>query len=154
MTLLPLALALVLATACGGSQMNQVSVKGEQTATMNLAGQWEGVFEGVEAGQKGRMEFLLDSGHHTGQGAIKVYDGGKDGRAIRVLKLERVEIKNGQFIGSVAPYKSDRCDCIVRTEFRGLVQGDVIDGTFTATLDGTEGSQTRVGSWALYRDTK
>lgn len=134
--------------------MNQVPVKAEQSEKFDIAGAWEGVFEGVEDGQKGRMEFRLETGHHTGQSAIKVYDAERKGEAVRTLKLESIEIENGRFVGQVAPYKSERCDCTIRTEFRGLVKGDVIDGSFTAVLEGTDGSKTRTGRWALYRGEK
>jgi len=144
--LLPAAFAIVLATGCAGG-LNQVPVEADQNTRVGISGVWEGVLQGATAAEKGQIAFELQTGHHTATGGVKMYD--KAG--VRTVAIEKVTVEDGQFVGRTKAFRSADCNCLVRTEFRGLVKGDVIDGTFTSTDD--QGNK-RQGNWAIYRSNK
>jgi hypothetical protein len=149
-SILPLAAALALLTSAAcATNMKQIPVDADRDTRVGLAGSWEGVLEGPTEDDKGRLAFDLTTGRHTAVGAMKVYT--DDG--VRIVPIERVKVEDGVFTGKVAPYQSKSCNCTVNTEFRGLVKGDVINGTFTSTLvkDGKESK--RAGDWSLYRES-
>lgn len=144
-TLIPTALVLLLASACS-SNLKQVPVEADQNTRVGLSGVWAGVLQGENA-DKGQISFQLQTGHHTATGGVKMYD--KNG--VKMVPMDSVQVKNGNFVGKTKAFRSADCDCLVTTEFRGLVKGDVIDGTFTSVDD--KGNE-RQGSWALYREQK
>ena len=130
--------------------LKQIPVDADRDTRVGLAGSWEGVVEGPTETDKGRLAFDLETGRHTAVGAMKVYT--KDG--VRIVPIERVKVEDGVFTGKTAPYQSATCNCTVNTEFRGLVKGDVIDGTFTSTMVKDGQKSERAGSWSLYRESK
>jgi hypothetical protein len=97
--------------ACGGSQKD-VEVKGKDTETAKLAGEWEGTYEGRESGRSGTAKFNLQLGRHTAEG--EVYMGGET-----PLKIQFIEVEGGQIQGTIAPYTDPNCDCQVETTFLG-----------------------------------
>ena len=58
-----------------------------------------------------------------------------DKSGVKTVAIEKVKVDGNQFIGQTKAFRSAECDCLVRTEFRGLVKGDVIDGFFVSTDD-------------------
>ena len=149
--ILPLAAALaLLTTAACATNMKQIPVDADRDTRVGLAGSWEGVVEGPTDSDKGRLAFDLETGRHTAVGAMKVYT--KEG--VRVVPIERVKVEDGVFTGKTASYQSTSCNCTVNTEFRGMVKGDVIDGTFTSTMVKDGKKSERAGNWSLYRETK
>jgi len=144
--LVPAALAIVLATGCAGG-LTQVPVEADQNTRVGISGVWEGVLQGATADEKGRIAFELQTGHHTATGGVKMYDKG----GVKEVAITKVKVEDGQFIGRTQAFRSAECNCLVTTEFRGLVKGDVIDGTFVSTDDKGNKHQ---GNWAIYRSTK
>ncbi|KAB2892709.1 MAG: hypothetical protein F9K40_17915 [Kofleriaceae bacterium] len=130
--------------ACGGSQKD-VEVKGKETETAKLAGDWEGTYEGRESGRSGTVKFSLQLGRHTAEG--EVYMGGET-----PLNIQFIEVEGGQIQGTIAPYTDPNCDCQVETSFLGIVTGDEIKGEFSTKVGAT--GQIQTGTWQVSRTAK
>lgn len=128
-------------TACAGAAQ-QVEVKGANADLMALAGEWEGQYEGTDSGRNGTIHFALQVGRHTADGEVRL--GGET-----PLKISFVEVERGQVSGRIDTYTDPACQCLVRTEFLGLMRGDSVDGTFTSMM--LESGQQLRGNWAVIR---
>jgi hypothetical protein len=140
-TLLASGAATTPLVACGGSQKD-VEVKGKETETAKLAGEWEGSYEGKESGRTGTVKFSLQLGMHTAEG--EVFMGGET-----PLKVQFIEVEGGQIQGTIAPYTDPNCDCQVETSFLGIISGDSISGQFSTKIGAT--GQIQTGSWEVAR---
>ena len=138
-----LALAVLLISACGGSQ-KAVEVKGGDAELAKVAGDWSGEYHGVESGRTGTIGFSLQLGRHTAEGEIHM--GGPDAPP---LKIEFVAIDGGQVSGTIAPYTDPNCSCEVVTTFIGTATGDRIAGTFETKVSTSGDTQT--GDWQVTR---
>jgi hypothetical protein len=127
--------------ACGGSQKD-VEVKGKETETAKLAGDWEGTYEGKESGRQGTVKFSLQLGMHTAEG--EVFMGGDV-----PLKIQFIDVEGGQIQGTIAPYTDPNCNCQVETSFIGVVSGDEIKGEFSTKIGAT--GQIQTGDWQVTR---
>jgi hypothetical protein len=134
------ALVSSIATGCAATA-KQVEVKGGNEDLVRLAGDWEGQYQGTDSGRTGAIKFSLQVGRHTADG--EVFLGGAP------LKITFVEVDGGQISGRIDPYTDPTCACQVKTEFLGMLKGDVVDGTFTSEVirDGT----TMHGNWSVAR---
>ncbi len=140
-TMLVLAAAATGTAACGGSA-NQVEVKGGESDLAGLAGEWEGSYTGIESGRSGPVSFSLALGRHTADGTVLM--GGDT-----PLKIQFLAVEGGTLNGKIDPYTDPSCNCQVSTEFVGTQDGDLISGTFTTTVVGTDTVQT--GEWSVNR---
>ncbi len=127
--------------ACGGSQKD-VEVKGKDTETAKLAGDWEGDYKGNESGRTGTVKFSLQLGRHTADG--EVFMGGET-----PLKIQFIEVEGGKIQGTIAPYTDPNCSCEVETSFLGTVAGDAISGMFSTKIGAT--GQIQTGTWQVTR---
>lgn len=134
-------LAAGAAVACGGSQKD-VEVKGKETETAKLAGDWEGTYEGKESGRSGTVKFSLQLGMHTAEG--EVFMGGDT-----PLKVQFIEVEGGKIEGTIAPYTDPNCNCQVETGFLGIIDGDSIKGEFSTKIGAT--GQIQTGTWQVTR---
>jgi hypothetical protein len=134
-------LAAGAAVACGGSPKN-VEVKGKETETAKLAGDWEGTYEGKESGRSGTVKFSLQLGMHTAEG--EVFMGGET-----PLKVQFIEVEGGKIEGTIAPYTDPNCNCQVETSFLGVIDGDSISGDFSTKIGAT--GQIQTGTWQVTR---
>jgi hypothetical protein len=128
-------------TACAGAAQ-QVEVKGGNADLVSLAGEWEGQYEGTDSGRNGTIKFSLEVGRHTADG--QVFLSGNT-----PLAISFVEVDQGQISGRIDTYVDPACNCKVRTEFLGLLKGDVVDGTFTSMM--LENGQQLRGNWSVVR---
>ena len=138
-----LAIAFVMAAACGGSQ-KAVEVKGGDAELAKLAGTWSGDYRGHESGRAGTIDFALELGRHTAAGEIHM--GAPDAPP---LKIEFVAIDGGQVSGTIAPYTDPNCQCEVETTFTGVADGDSIAGTFATKVSAN--GETQSGDWRVTR---
>jgi hypothetical protein len=138
--------ALTLAvSACAGSA-SSVPVKGPQEQVLQLAGDWEGSFEGADSDRRGEIRFELTAGRHTASGQVVMFD---DQAQQRPLGIERVQVDDGHVTGTIEPYLEPNCDCQVVTEFSGDMIGDFIDGTYVTR--GLDKPVERRGRWSMTR---
>lgn len=143
-TLLLAASPAALLTACGGSQKD-VEVKGGETDMAQLAGDWEGTYQGNESGRSGTAKFSLQLGRHTAEGVV--YMGGDT-----PLQIKFVQVEGGKIQGTIAPYTDPNCSCEVETSFLGTLEGDVISGMFSTKISAT--GQIQTGTWSVNRVAK
>jgi hypothetical protein len=139
--LVTMMLAGAVVVGCGGGQKD-VEVKGKETETAKLAGDWEGNYEGNESGRSGTVRFSLQLGRHTAEG--EVFMGGDT-----PLKIQFIEVEGGKVQGTIAPYTDPNCQCQVETSFIGTVAGDTISGMFSTKIGETGTIQT--GTWEVSR---
>jgi hypothetical protein len=67
----------------------------------------------------------------------------RDAPRPRTLRIRFIRLDRGIIDGTMEPYQDPDCGCPVYTTFTGDLQGDVIEGTFTA----------RPGHGASYKGT-
>ncbi len=139
--LVVMVLSVATLAACGGSQ-KQVEVKGKETETAKLAGDWEGTYEGNESGRSGPVRFSLQLGRHTADGEVVM--GGET-----PLRIQFIEVAGGKVEGKIAPYTDPNCECEVETSFIGTVSGDTISGMFSTKIGAT--GQIQTGTWQVTR---
>jgi hypothetical protein len=138
--------ALTLAVSACAASSSSVPVKGPQEQVLQLAGDWEGSFEGTESGRRGEIRFALTAGRHIASGQVVMF---VEEAAQEPLDIEFVEIADGQVTGKIEPYLEPKCDCQVVTEFLGDVVGDYIDGTYVTR--GLDRPVEQRGSWTMQR---
>src|SRR3954466_2345931 len=129
MTLRSSILALALLAACGGGQ-REVAVQGTDNELVKLIGTWEGNYQGTDSGRSGPVSFDLRLGQHSAEGEVRM--GGTT-----PLKIEFVQVKDGQVHGTIAPYTDPSCRCQVETSFLGTRTGEEIAGTFALKVSAT-----------------
>jgi len=136
-----LILSLPILAACGGGQ-REVAVKGTDNDLVRLVGTWEGNYQGTDSGRSGPVSFALQLGQHSAEGEVRM--GGTT-----PLKIEFVQIKDGQVRGTIAPYADPACACQVETTFLGTRSGEAISGMFETKVGAT--GQIQTGSWHVVR---
>jgi hypothetical protein len=67
----------------------------------------------------------------------------------RILPINFVRCVAGTVLGTVGPYHDPTCDCMVTTEFQGVVEGDRITGRFTTWRE--ESTVPVKGRWTMRR---
>ncbi len=156
---------LLLLSAAGlvGCAVNPppVRVEGEPAAIQGLAGEWVGEYMSPETGRTGSILFRLEAGKDTAYGDVVMIprqrpssagdleDSGDVGPRVQGVDIQFVHCAGVQVKGLLAPYTDPDCGCVVVTEFTGTVQGDRIEGTFTAWRTG--GGQIGGGTWHVTR---
>jgi hypothetical protein len=141
---LALILSLPLAAACTATT-SQVNVRGQLKDRIQISGEWMGRFGAIEEGKAGRMRLLLREGRNTGEASVKFAKTGKP----ETVKVTELQVKGSRVAGTLDPYRSKGCSCLVRTEFRGLIQGDIMDGTFVSTFE--DKRKPVKGNWSMRR---
>ena len=166
-TIAPLLLSLALG-ACASRQADVPLVASDGVAA--LVGEWEGEYTSAATGRRGSIVFHITAARDRTYGAhgdvvmapppgvvmnqpttpgarADSMPGG--GARSRVLAIHAVRIAGDSVTGALEPYRGPDCDCTLVTTFRGLVHGDVIDGTFTTT--GGTGPAPQDGKWRVTR---
>jgi len=137
-----LSLSLVLSVgACAGTQ-KEIPVQGTDNELVKLAGTWEGDYQGTDSGRNGPIKFDLRIGVHSAEGEVRM--GGTT-----PLKIDFVNVKDGQVRGTIAPYTDPACNCQVETTFLGNRSGEEIAGSFETKLGAT--GKTQSGTWQVKR---
>jgi len=140
----------LLLCGCGGTQSSSTTVKGQEVDIVMTAGIWDGTYEGVESGRRGTIHFELVQGYGVTEGKV-VMNAGDPTKAVP-LSIKFIDIGKGTIQGKLAPYTDPQCNCQVETEFIGRRQGNVVSGTFTTTMVGT--NKTQRGTWQAQRVKK
>jgi hypothetical protein len=140
--LLALSLAAASSLVACASSPTQVEMKGGDTDLAQLAGEWEGSYNGIDSGRSGPVSFKLQLGRHTADGTVLM--GGAT-----PLKIQFVAVEDGRISGKIDPYTDPTCACEVQTEFTGTVSAGVITGSFTTKVAGMDVEQH--GEWSVTR---
>lgn len=151
---------LVLLAACR-SATPVVRLQGEATSMAWLAGAWDGEYWG-RTGRTGTLAFYLPSGTDSLYGDVTMLSTlGQPMIAADPMERHRQHVRSAQSLsisvvavggnvitGTLEPYVSPDCDCIVTTTFTGRIVGDTIDGRFVTR--GSDGLLTE-GEWRVTR---
>jgi hypothetical protein len=148
--------------ACAGTP-SPVHVVGTQSEIVALAGSWSGEYTSAETGRSGSIEFTLRAGSDTAFGDVVMVPrtlapSPADARtaaanlpsAPQVLPITFVRIMANVVSGTLDPYRSPDCGCMLTTVFRGTIGRDRIDGTFT-TAHSDRAVGTQDGRWWVTR---
>lgn len=147
----------LLISACVQA-ISTVPVRGSEPAVAQLAGKWEGEYSSEETGRGGSITFQLRAGADTAEGEVVMTAApsatareslGHAGRS-DVLTIRFVVVHGDEVSGVLAPYPDPDCGCTLTTTFRGVILGDVIEGTFETTGAGLH-HPTQRGRWRVVR---
>ena len=153
-TISTLFLAALFAGGCA-SQNPAPPVPVEGADVSALAGHWVGEYSSTETGRSGSIVFELKSGDKVAHGDVLMKP--KEGAptpddpmhgAPQILNINFVNATGGTLRGTMDPYRDPACQCEVVTTFTGRRSGDTIEGTFTTTPQGGEGTAS-TGRWRI-----
>lgn len=162
-TVLVLAALAAGSLACASTPA-RVPLIAEHDAVASLAGEWTGEYSSAETGRSGSIVFKLDATNEAAFGDVvmvprgatqalpppdRAGGAGVDARTPQVLTIRFVRIAGDSVSGTLEPYQSPDCSCILTTTFIGRVRGDRIAGTFTTR--GEPGDAPRTGRWSVRR---
>ena len=142
-----LAPAFIALLFIGCSSAAAVPVRGSETQTAALDGDWSGSAEDADDNLVSKISFSFRTGRHTGSGTVTMLNG--SGGAEASLAIEFIEVTDGKIAGRLAPYQHPACACLVNTEFEGVVLGDFVQGQFTTT--GKDKDFRKTGDWTANR---
>jgi hypothetical protein len=154
------ALGALLVAACAANP-TPVLVVGTPSETSRLAGAWEGQCASVETERSGSISVSLREGADTAFGDVvmvprAVAPSPSDPRGAipiapqvpQVLKISFVRAAINVVNGTLDPYKSPDCGCMLHTLFQGTIEGDRISGTFTTRHSDRTAPQQKGTWWA------
>ena len=154
-------LALVLATGCHTQSM-PVRLQGDAVSIAWLAGAWVGRYWGGATPRGGSLSFTLRSGTDSVYGDVTMIGlnpelmepvNPNDVRRPhvqlpRLLRIAFVVAHGDSVRGTLDPYISPDCDCVVATTFVGQVRGDALTGAFQSKHAGRAIAD---GQWEMQR---
>lgn len=154
-------LLLAMLSACA-SNPPPVPVEGESRGLASLAGEWSGSYVGNESGRSGSIVFRLAAGADTAYGDVVMVprheervrdesraDSPRPARIPLPIAISFVHAQADSVFGQLDDYRDPDCGCRLRTVFRGHLEADRIDGTFTTQH--LEGGQRHGGTWHVER---
>jgi hypothetical protein len=158
--------ALALASLACASIPSKTPVEGPPNATARLVGQWEGTYDSDETGRSGVISFRLRAAADTAQGEIIMTAHGTPSRADpgavptyafsaanAPITIRFVIVNGSDVTGRLDPYTDPECGCTLKTTFHGVLEGDVIKGTFHSEGNGFF-HQPANGTWRVTRKAK
>jgi hypothetical protein len=128
--------------------MQSIEMNGKSTDIIQLAGTWEGEFEGSE-NQQAKVAFAMNVNRRNAHKA-SVRASVADETKPQPLKVSYVRVRGGEISGTLAPYIDPVCMCTARTTFTGVIFGDVIRGTFVTNMPSVD--KKRTGAWSMSRN--
>ena len=153
--------ALLLVAACA-IRPSPVHVVGTQREMAVLTGEWSGEYSSAETGRSGSISFSLKAGTDTAFGDVvmvprSMAPSTSDPRSVtampstpRVLSIAFVRVATNVVSGTLAPYPSPDCGCMLSTVFHGSISGNRIEGTFTSAHSDQMAPQQK-GTWWVTR---
>ena len=155
-------LAAVLVLSGCSTQYTPVQLQGDPTSISSLAGAWAGEYSGGAGGRAGTIAFNLRSGSDSLYGDVTMTDpAGQTIQAADAAEIHRMHVRSPQQLridfvavqldsvrGTLEPYTSPDCKCVVNTTFHGQRSGNEIKGTFETRGTGQIRAQ---GIWSVKR---
>jgi len=160
--MIPALATAALTGACAAAQP-AVPVLGAATEIRALAGTWEGEYSSSMTGRSGSISFTLTAHGDSAFGDVVMVPAGL-GRPLRpwddrqmsptrpqpeALSINFVRVERNEVTGTLAPYADPVTGEKLSTSFRGRVQGDTIEGSFTTRPAASANPQT--GAWTVKR---
>ena len=157
------AVILGLPTLACASASGPVPLSGDPADIAALEGEWAGEYHAYEAhGRSGTLFFRLEVGADTATGDVLMHVAGAETAGTipiddpwrgvaesKVLTITFVRAAGGSVFGRLDPYEDPLCGCEMRTTFMGRIQGNLIEGTYTA--EHINGGDRTDGSWRVFR---
>jgi hypothetical protein len=156
-------LAATLACASRRAARLGTEVSASNLDVSPLVGRWSGESVNAQTGRTGTIAFTLEAREERASGEIVLRPsvGGDSAHVIdgagvaapstrQVLRIDFVRLEGNNVVGRIEPYVNAACNCRVSSTFRGVLQGNTIEGTFEAV--GTDDPSLRfTGSWKVTR---
>lgn len=152
--------SVLVAAACSANP-SPVPVIGAEADVSALAGEWVGEYRSPEAGRSGSISFKLEAGRDTAFGDVLMIPAGQEtgaaGRARttdalrsapRALMIRFVRVSGNSISGSIDPYQSPDCGCILFTTFHGTIEGNRISGELLIRHSAQDAPPQRGTWWA------
>ena len=144
-------------------QPSAVPLRGAPDDVAALAGHWDGEYSSLETHRSGTISFTIRAGSDTAYGDVTMIP--ETGQALvaadastqahlshasapEILRVTFVQIAGGVLEGALEPYIAPDCRCVVTTVFRGVIDGDRIEGRFETR--GETGLR-QEGRWRMQR---
>jgi hypothetical protein len=138
-----------------------VPVIGTEAHVIMLAGEWAGEYQSPETGRSGSIVFRLAAGRDTAFGDVIMVPraalpqsrghAAPDARSgPQVLTIKFVRIVGNTVSGTIEPYQSPSCECLLLTVFTGELSGDRITGEFSTRHSRNE-TLVQKGTWSATR---
>ena len=156
------AVAALLVAACAANP-SPVHVVGAMSEMAVLTGQWTGEYSSFESGRSGSISFTLKAGTDTAFGDVVMVPRalapatseprsavGAIPSTPQLLSIAFVRVATNVVSGTLEPYKSPDCGCTLTTGFRGTINGNRIEGTFT-TAHSDQMAPQQKGTWWVTR---
>lgn len=162
------ALALAATLAACSTRLPPVAIDGPRADLAALAGEWRGHYEAGPGGstRSGSILFRIAAEGGSAQGDVLMIPASSAGarptspregpeiwaappEAAHALTIRFVHVAGGEVHGVLDPYRDPECGCELRTEFRGVLRGDVIEGTYASHHQGQ--ARTTSGRWQVRR---
>lgn len=158
--------AIALAVLTGGcaTVRSPVLLQGTRSDIAALAGTWEGTYGSTESRRDGAITFVIRAGSDTAFGDVIMIP---DASGVRImaedaqtrahlahamapeyLRITFVRVSDGAVEGAIEPYVAPDCHCLVRTVFRGAIDGNVVSGTYLTRGDA---GLRQTGVWRMHR---
>jgi hypothetical protein len=154
----------IVAAGCG-QRSHPVALDASPMDREALVGDWEGSYR-IEGKRGGSIVFTLGPrGDQVSGDVLMVAEGARepytqsmpDGLPrgagpsgySEVLTIRFVRAIDGQLTGEITPYWDPARRCLAQATFRGVVDGNRMDGTLVSTCEG--GPPTYTGRWAMRR---
>lgn len=144
------------------TQSVPVHVEGDPVSIAWLAGSWTGEYWGGTVARSGSLDFTLRHGTDSLYGDVTMV--GSTGQPLHPadpmdahrshvqspqrLRIDFVAVHADVVEGTLEPYVSLDCECIVSTTFVGQVRGDEISGRFATRSAGRVITE---GRWEMRR---
>jgi len=154
-------LAVVVLIGCRTQSM-PVRLQGDAVSIAWLAGSWTGEYWGGSSGRGGSLGFTLRSGTDSLFGDVTMM--GSNNQPVRPadpmevhrthvqtmqqLRIDFVAAQGDSVRGTLEPYVSPDCECVVGTTFVGQVRGNAITGIFETRNGGRLAAR---GEWEMRR---
>jgi hypothetical protein len=135
---------------CGGcaASNSSVAVEGNDVDVSLLSGKWAGTYEGTHSGRKGTVSLDLAGGNRVAEGKVVMNTAG-DPTGAHELSIKFVQVGGRKLTGTLTPYTDPQCNCMVETEFVGVMTGDNFSGTFSSAPVGA--AKQPAGTWTAQR---
>lgn len=157
-------LAVLMLAGCAGTPA-PVRLQGEPVATNSLAGLWEGEYRGAMPASRGTITFSMMADGADAYGDVTMFGPGGQllepadrpeqhsahSHSPQSLRVDFVRMGLDGVTGTLEPYTSPECACVVTTTLHGTVVADTISGTYTShgakvTTEGTWRAVRRAGT--------
>lgn len=142
--------AIVIAALGCRYRAEVVPIWGDSGDLDRIDGEWVGEYSSPGSQRSGTITFMITAHGDSAFGEVRmgIPIEESDPRPVdlatghsahagsaELLSIQFVRVAGGGVRGELEPYMAPDCECRVRTIFTGIIDGDVVSGTFLTTTD-------------------